>query len=104
MTSLKELMPTLNTVLAKILKQVNMFDKIHSHNLSTITDPCVSTVSFHGVCVCVLSSILQGSSGHPLRRLGYVSPAPQAIPKDLVIIHSRSSTWGDLFRGSPVPS
>ena len=56
------------------------------------------------VCVCVLPSILQGSSGQPLRRLGYVSPAPQAIPKDLVIIHSRGSTWGDLFRPPPVPS
>ena len=51
------------------------------------------------VCVCVLPSILQGSSGHPSQRLGYVSPAPQAISKDLVIIHSRGSTWGDLFRG-----
>ena len=28
------------------------------------------------VCVCVLSSILQGSSVRPSRRLGYVSPAP----------------------------
>ena len=55
------------------------------------------------VCVCVLSSILQGSLVHPSRRLGYVSPAPHAIPKDLVIIHSRDSTWGDLFRGPPFP-
>ena len=37
------------------------------------------------VCVCVLSSILQGSSVRLSRRLGYVSPAPQAAQKDLVI-------------------
>ena len=61
----------------------------------------VTVVKKQGICleedresgVCVLPSILQGSSGHPPRRLGYVSPAPQAIPKDLVIIHLRGSTW-----------
>ena len=37
--------------------------------------------------------------------LGYVSPAPPtAAPKDLVGIYSCGSTWGDLFRGPPVPS
>ena len=56
------------------------------------------------VCVCVLPSILQGSSVRPSQKLGYVSPALQAAPKDLVIIHSRGSTWGDFFRGPPVPS
>ena len=50
------------------------------------------------VCVFVLSSILQGFSVCPSRRLGYVSPAPQATPKDLVVIYSCGSTWGDLFR------
>ena len=34
----------------------------------------------------------------------YVSPAPQAAPKDLVVIYSCGSTWGGLFRGPPVPS
>ena len=34
----------------------------------------------------------------------YVSPAPQASPKDLVVIYSCGSTWGDLFRAPPVPS
>ena len=54
------------------------------------------------VCVCVLPSILQGSSVRPSRKLGYVSPAPPgAAPKDLAIINSRGSTWGDLFRPPP---
>ena len=52
-------------------------------------------------CVCVLSSILQGFSVRPSRRLGYVSPAPQAAPKDLVVIYSCGSTWGDHFRAPP---
>ena len=39
------------------------------------------------MCVCVLSSTLQGSSVRSSRKLGYVSPAPQAAPKDLFIIH-----------------
>ena len=59
------------------------------------------------VCVCVCVCVALHSSrllGSPSRRLGYVSPAAQAIPKDLVIIHSRDSTWGDLFRPPPVPS
>ena len=56
------------------------------------------------VCVCVLPSILQGSSVRPSRRLGYFSPAPEAIPKDLVTIHLRGSTWGDLFWPPLVPS
>ena len=58
---------------------------------------------FNFLCaVCVLPSILQGSSVRPSRRSGYVSPAPQAISKDLVIIYSRGSTWGDLFRDPPL--
>ena len=64
----------------------------------------VCAVVVTSVCVCVLSFILQGSSVRSLRRLGYVCPAPQAAPKDLVVIYSCGSTWGDLFRSPPVPS
>ena len=55
---------------------------------------------FHCVCLCVCLALHPSEAplDHPSRRLGYVSPAPQAIPKDLVIIHSRGSTWVDLFR------
>ena len=76
------------------------------NNLHGRVDVVDSEQYYLTMCVymCILSSILQGSSVHPSRRLGYVSPVPQAIPKDLVIIHSRGSTWGDLFRGPPVPS
>ena len=54
-------------------------------------------------CVCLVlhSSRLLGS---PFAEVGYVSPALQAAPKDLVVVYSCGSTWGDLFRGPPVPS
>merc|ERR1711966_598618 len=52
--------------------------------------------------VCVLSSILRGSSVRPSRRFGIrKSRSPRAAPKDLVIIYSCGSTWGDLFRAPP---
>ena len=69
---------------------------------------CLCVCVYVCVCVCVSHPrVSVGVSRHPakaplnrpLRRLGYVSPAPKAIPKDLVIIHSRDSIWVDLFRG-----
>ena len=77
---------------------------IHALRASERDDEILDGVLCVCVCVCALPSILQGSSCHPSQRLGYVSPAPQAILKDLVIIHSRGSTWGDLFQGPSVPS
>ena len=56
------------------------------------------------VCVCLCPPSFKAPLDHPLRRLGYVSPSPQTVPKDLVIIHSRGSTWADLFRGGLIPS
>ena len=50
--------------------------------------------SFFCVCVCVCLALRPSEAplDNPLRRLGYASPAPQAIPTDLVIIHSCGST------------
>ena len=65
-----------------------------------ILDVCVC------VCVCVSFALHPSEAplDHPSRRLGCVSPVPQATPKDLVIIHSHGSTWVDLFWGAPIPS
>ena len=58
---------------------------------------------YYCVCVCLVlhSSRLLGS---PFAEVGIRKSRPQAIPKALVIIHLRGSTWGDLFRGGGVPS
>ena len=75
-------------------------------SLQTRYMPINGRMTAKKVCVYVCLALHPSETplDHPSRRLGYVSPAPQAILKDLVTIHSRGSTWVYLFRGPPVPS
>ena len=66
---------------------------VYHHRIQNYTCVCVC------VCVCLPSHPAEAPLNRPLRRLGYASPVPQAVPKDPVLIYTRGSTWADLFWG-----